>query len=97
MSKPDTWEQMANTWRKHAVARCYIANPGGAYDPAPLEHLDMPVASMPAVGDLIFDGVSRREPERAYRVVQRQFHPDGYRVALIVEEVEYPAVSPFTV
>ena len=97
MSKPETWEQVVDTWRKHAVARCYIANPGGAYDPAPLEHLDMPVSAMPAVGDLIFDGPARRASDHVYRVVARHFQPDGYRVALIVEEVEHPAVSPFTV
>ena len=95
MSKPETWEQVADTWRKHAVARCDIANPGGAYDPAPLEELDMPVSAMPAVGDLIFDGPARRESAHVYRVVQRQYQPDGYRVALIVEEVETPAVTPF--
>ncbi|WP_423212647.1 hypothetical protein [Paracoccus yeei] len=83
------------TWQ-HAVARCYINNPGGAYDPAPLPELDTPVACMPAVGDLIFDAASGRHPaERVYRVVERQFEPVAYRVALIVEEVEAPAVTPF--
>lgn len=86
-----------DTWQKHAVARCYIDNPGGAYDPAPLESLDIPVSCMPAVGDFIFDGPARRESAHVYRVVQRHYQPDGYRVALIVEEVEHPAVSPFTV
>lgn len=84
-----------NPWQD-AIARCYINNPGGAYDPAPLPDLDTPVACMPAVRDLIFDAASRRHPaEKVYRVVERQFEPVGYHVALIVEEVEAPTVSPF--
>lgn len=55
----------------------------------------MLVASMPAVGDLIFDKVGRRASEHVYRVVERHFQPDGYQVALIVEEVEHPTVSAF--
>lgn len=87
-SEPSAWQ--------HAIARCYIANPGGGYDPAPLTELDMPVSSMPAVGDLIFDALSgRHSADKVYRVVDRQFEPVAYRVALIVEEVEAPAVTPF--
>lgn len=78
-----------------AVARCYISNPGGGYDPAPLPELDTLVSCMPAVGDFIMDAPPRSRVERVFRVIERHFKPTRYQVALIVEEVDPPAVTPF--
>jgi len=83
-----------NHW-DNAVARCFLSNPGMAYDPAPLPDLDMPVSCMPNVGDLIFDAERGRAADKIYRVISRHFVPNRYLVALIVEEAGTPDVSPF--
>ncbi|MDO5370569.1 hypothetical protein [Paracoccus sp. (in: a-proteobacteria)] len=86
LNNEDKWPQ---------VARCFIANPGGAYDPAPLPDLDVPAGFMPAVGDYLFDAPPRGLVERVYRVTERHYQPTSRQIALIVEEVEKPAVTPF--
>lgn len=78
------------------IARCFIANPGGAYDPAPLEQLDMPAYCMPAVGDFVFDTPPGRQVNKVYRVVERHFDPNRDMIVLIVEIAPQPAVSYFT-
>lgn len=77
------------------IARCFIANPGGTYDPVELPDLDMPAYCMPAVGDFVFDVPKGSLVQNVYRVVERHFEPNRGMIALIVEVVPKPAVSYF--
>ncbi|PTV95866.1 hypothetical protein C8J27_103195 [Rhodobacter aestuarii] len=65
--------------------RCFIDNPGGAYDPAPLHQFDHYSYCPPAVGDRLQEG---RTGDRVYVVTQRHFHIYGNgheNCALLIE------------
>lgn len=67
---------------KDFMARIFIQNPGGAYDPAPLNEFDAyPGSFVPAVGDVIrYNGSSE-----TLRVVARFYDVELNRAALYVE------------
>jgi hypothetical protein len=65
---------------KDFMARVFLPNPGGAYDPAPLNAFDAYDGGFsPAVGDVIRSGLD------CYRVVSRYFDADANRLAIFVE------------
>ncbi|AZB56040.1 hypothetical protein EBL89_12150 [Cereibacter sphaeroides] len=70
--------------------RCFVSNPGGAYDPAPLHDLDHKCFSPPMVGDMI--RVAWHPNPKVYRVTQRVFGvgtaDDLSTLALLVQEVD---------
>lgn len=73
----------------------YVANPGGAYDPAEMRDMDMPAAvTVPMVGDYVYDQTPGEIPV-AYRVLARHFDPSNKRVGVIIEEAFNVENSPF--
>lgn len=64
-------------------ARCFISNPGGAYDPAPLHEFDNERGDefIPAVGDII----RADQSAESYRVVSRFCDYSLRRCAIFVE------------
>jgi len=71
--------------------KCFIANPGGAYDPAPLEDLTHNAVVAPMVGDFLF-AAHEPNPKQAYVVKARHFDigidETVNRCSLLVETVE---------
>ena len=67
---------------KEFMARVFLPNPGGAYDPAPLNEFDIYEGALtPAVGDVIRYGATGD----TYLVVSRFFDADAKRAAIYVE------------
>ena len=68
------------------LVRAFVANPGGAYNPAPLEQFDsdgeVPISEVPHVGDVLRHGVE------AFRVKARFFDFAGQQCSLDVEQTE---------
>ena len=65
------------------MARVFVPNPGGAYDPAPLNEFDCYEGDLaPAVGDVIRYGATGN----TYRVVSRFFDAEANRAAIYVEQ-----------
>lgn len=64
--------------------RAFIANPGGAYDPAPLHEFDFESEFVPAVGDILrWDHTAT-----AYEVTKRFFDYSSSQCALQVVETQ---------
>lgn len=75
---------MSDNQPKPIYVRCFIANPGGAYDPAPLHDLDHEAYAPPLPGDNIAD-----ESRNTYVVKARRFKVSSHGTvtcALLVEE-----------
>ena len=75
---------------KKFMARVFLPNPGGAYDPAPLHEFDdIESDFVPAIGDVIRYGGSvktyRDGAGDSYRVVARYFDAATNRCAIYVE------------
>lgn len=74
----------------------YTANLNGAYDPVPLENLEMFHDScVPMAGDIVYDTQSAEGPI-SYRVLSRHFDLKGQRVAVMVDKIHTAGNSPFT-
>lgn len=70
-------------------------NPGGAYNPVEIPGMRMEsAASVPAVGDYVYDVTSGDLPV-PYRVSSRHYTPAHNQVIVIIEEVENVENCPF--
>ncbi|MDP2051540.1 MAG: hypothetical protein Q8K33_22205 [Cypionkella sp.] len=68
--------------------RAFVANSGGAYDPAPLHDFDTGESESPEFIPQVGDVLRWDETQTAYKVIERFFDYSQHQCALLVEPFE---------